>query len=128
MIEQSIHQAHTTQLIDQGHVTFRGSQAPGESPGITGPDTILFPTNPRPQTLVTTIESGQQFGLSRETKPPLGIGGPERSRVIKSRPCIGGTSLKYTAALLSVRTCELRTRLVNRSASSNCSASRSRCR
>ena len=63
MLQQGIHQTDAPQLIDQGHVTFRRFQRPGESPGITGPDTIQFPADPGPELDVVSIQTLQKSGL-----------------------------------------------------------------
>ena len=56
MIQQGIHQANATELIDQRHVPLWSLDRPGEGTRITRPNAITFPANPGPKAFVTPIE------------------------------------------------------------------------
>ena len=71
MIEQRIHEANPPQLVDQGHVPFRCLNRPGEGPRIAGPGTVQFPADPRPEPVITPVQSRQQSGLHGKTEAPL---------------------------------------------------------
>ena len=49
MIQQGIHQANATELIDQRHMSLWSLYRPVEGAGITRPDAIAFPADPGPR-------------------------------------------------------------------------------
>ena len=77
MLQKCIHQTHTSELIDQGHMTFRCIHGPLETARVTGPDSFVLPADPGPEPFVATAECIEQACLNREAEAALGIRDPE---------------------------------------------------